>query len=392
MGKKWEKFDVSVGIVIESRWRFCTSCDCGIVIEVKVICTIVKYLIIMSSQDINMLIEMGFPRNKVERALEVTGNQGVEPAMEWLLAHADEALLPVPTAPSETLNITSQGVTGLVTEENDGNEGAKNETDQPQRETESQSTTTDSAIAKSLKCDECGRLFRSQLEVEFHAGKSGHSSFSESTEEKKPLTEEQKKEQLKKLEEKMKQKRFEREEAEKKEALEREKLRIRSGKEMVAAKKKLEEDEMKKLVEQRKREKLEEKLARQRVKEQIEQDKIARRVKFGKGPIGDETKAAVLAESSQLQQAHVSQPARDYSQTRLQIRLTNGQALTQTFGSKEQLSAVRLYIEMNRTDGSGPFSLMTSFPKKIFTDDDYEKPLDLLGLVPSAVVIVSRAQ
>ena len=62
-----------------------------------------------------------------------------------------------------------------------------------------------------------------------------------------------------------------------------------------------------------------------------------------------------------------------------QIRLTNGQALTQTFGSKEQLSAVRLYVEMNRTDGAGPFSLMTNFPKKIFSEDDYEKPLDLLG-------------
>lgn len=63
----------------------------------------------------------------------------------------------------------------------------------------------------------------------------------------------------------------------------------------------------------------------------------------------------------------------------LQIRLTNGQALTHTFGAKEQLSAVRLYVELNRTDGAGPFSLMTSFPRKVFSDDDYDKPLDLLG-------------
>lgn len=84
----------------------------------------------------------------------------------------------------------------------------------------------------------CSRLFVSQLEIEFHAAKSGHNSFSESSEEKKPLTEEEKKEQLKRIEEKMRQKRQEREETEKKEALEREKLRIRSGKEMVAARKK----------------------------------------------------------------------------------------------------------------------------------------------------------
>lgn len=38
----------------------------------------------------------------------------------------------------------------------------------------------------------CGKLFKTSEEVEFHAVKSGHTSFSESTEEKKPLTEEEK--------------------------------------------------------------------------------------------------------------------------------------------------------------------------------------------------------
>lgn len=84
----------------------------------------------------------------------------------------------------------------------------------------------------------CGKLFKSNLEVEFHATKSGHDRFSESTEEKKPLTEEEKREQLKMLEEKLRQKRKEREEQEKKDALEREKNRIRSGKEMSEARKK----------------------------------------------------------------------------------------------------------------------------------------------------------
>jgi hypothetical protein len=83
----------------------------------------------------------------------------------------------------------------------------------------------------------CGKLFKAQLEVQFHAGKTGHSSFSESTEEKRPLTEEEKREQLRKVEEKLKQKRQERAELEKLEALEREKIRIKSGKEMIAAKK-----------------------------------------------------------------------------------------------------------------------------------------------------------
>lgn len=81
-------------------------------------------------------------------------------------------------------------------------------------------------------------MFKTNLEVEFHATKSGHDRFSESTEEKKPLTEEEKREQLRILTEKLKQKHKEREEQEKKDAYEREKNRIRSGKEMAEARRK----------------------------------------------------------------------------------------------------------------------------------------------------------
>lgn len=89
--------------------------------------------------------------------------------------------------------------------------------------------------------------------MEFHSTKSGHTNFSESTEEKKPLTEEEKREQLAKIEAKLRQRRLEREAREKQEELEREKVRIRSGKELLEAKKKQEELEIKKIVEERKR-------------------------------------------------------------------------------------------------------------------------------------------
>lgn len=42
---------------------------------------------------------------------------------------------------------------------------------------------------------------------------------------------------------------------------------------------------------------------------------------------------------------------------------------------------MRLFIEMNRTDGDSPFQLMTTFPKKVFTDEDYDTPLDVLGML-----------
>jgi len=84
----------------------------------------------------------------------------------------------------------------------------------------------------------CNKLFADTTAVEYHAMKSGHSNFTESTQEIKLLTEDEKKEQKKKLEERIKEKRKEREAKEKGGELERKKIRIRSGKEKAAAKKK----------------------------------------------------------------------------------------------------------------------------------------------------------
>lgn len=57
--------------------------------------------------------------------------------------------------------------------------------------------------ARSLLCNDCGKKFRSQAQAEFHASKTQHVDFSESTEEIAPLTEEQKQERLTELREKL---------------------------------------------------------------------------------------------------------------------------------------------------------------------------------------------
>lgn len=82
-------------------------------------------------------------------------------------------------------------------------------------------------------------------------------------------------------------------------------------------------------------------------------------------------------------------PTGSYQQTKIQIRLQNGSTLMQTFDVKEQLSAVRLFIQMKQGADS-LFGLMTSFPRKVFSAEDFETQLDTLGLVPSAVIIVTK--
>lgn len=320
--------------------------------------------------DIQTLVDMGFPKERAERALQVTNNKGVEAAMEWLLAHADE-------------DIPSSSSAG----------GASSSAPAPASEAPpaegSSSATEPAPVAKSLKCDECGKLFKSQEEVEFHAAKTQHSSFSESTEEKKPLTEEEKKAQLALLEEKMKRKRQEREENEKKEALERERLRIKSGKDMLEAKRKMEEQEMKKIMDQRRREKAEEKAARDRVKAQIEADKAARKAKQA----GETATSPVQSPPAVSSPTVSSSPAapKNYTNARIQVRMLDGSTLVETFDAKEQLAAVRLFVQLKLGPNPAPFGLMTTFPRKVFTAEDFDAPLEKLGLVPSAVLIVTKA-
>ena len=124
----------------------------------------------------------------------------------------------------------------------------------------------------------CGKLLRSEAEVQRHAAHTQHLNFSESTEEIKPLTEEEKKEQAQKwerervniifiisfirLQEKIKQRRTERETKEKDEEKKREQVRRKTGQELTQIKHEMEMKEAMKIAEQKRREKMEEKLAR----------------------------------------------------------------------------------------------------------------------------------
>nr|CAI5829333.1 unnamed protein product [Callosobruchus analis] len=328
------------------------------------------------SSVVNTLVEMGFSKQHAEIAVKKTGSSDVQVAMDWLLSHEEQldnlaSEVPPEPAPSDE------------TEKTDSTD-TKEHSPSP---TASQDSS--SAEAKSFRCDDCGKLFRTQDEVEFHAVKSGHGNFSESTEEKKPLSEEEKKEQLAKIEAKLRQRRLEREAREKEEALMREKIRIKSGKELQEAKRRQEELEMKKLMEQKRKEKEEERLAKQRIREKIEQDKIARKAKFGGG--GATAEPTTTTPPPTVTPPPATAPRPSPSEARLQIRLTDGSVVQHTFGAKEPLSAVRLFVEMKVGGAQGAVNLMTNFPKKVFAADDYEKPLETLGLAPSATLFVSKS-
>lgn len=83
-----------------------------------------------------------------ELACERANPGNVNDAMDWILGHEDE-LDNIPQTPEST-------------------DAAPMEQEEKPEEPKEEA----SLVAKSIKCEDCGKLFKTQTEVEFHATKS----------------------------------------------------------------------------------------------------------------------------------------------------------------------------------------------------------------------------
>lgn len=280
-------------------------------------------------EDEKYLKEMGFPESKIKLALAKKGHLGLQAAMEWILEHGND---PEPETPI--------GSAGVIAED------------------QSSSDVNNETATKKEDDD---------------------------------LTKEEK---LKKMQEKIEMRRKEKEEADKQMRIEQEKRRRKEGQELAKLKSELEYRETQKIVDERKRDKMADKLARQRVKEQIAQDREDRKRREQKEKEERMGITAPVTQSSSVDKpaAAVKIERPTSSETRLQMVLPDGSKMVQTFQAQEPLSAVRVYISLNRKDSGGTeqFGLMTAFPRKIFTEEDYDVPLYTLGLTPSAVLHVKK--
>ncbi|XP_002121999.2 UBX domain-containing protein 1-A [Ciona intestinalis] len=291
---------------------------------------------------VETLVEMGFLRNRAEKAWLKMGDRGVQAAMEWLLEHNEDPDIDEPYQPPQGRTLTSENESNTPLDTQPSSEG-------------------DVAEAKPV------------------------------------LTEEEREERLKQIQGKIKQRRLETEAEEKKRQIEAEIQRRKSGQDISKIKADTQWKEAQKQAEARKREKREDMIARQRVKEQIAMDraeKQAREEKEKQERMQTSSGVTALSTGTAATSTSVTSIKKEHTHTRLQIRLPNGGTLVEKFSAKEQLAAVKLYIELNRKDGDvTPFMLITAFPKKRFTEEEMNMSLESLDLAPSAVLtVVNKVQ
>ncbi|PPQ79630.1 hypothetical protein CVT25_003215 [Psilocybe cyanescens] len=334
-------------------------------------------------------------------ALKATGNRGLQPAMDHILEHEGEA---VPDLGGVSEQAGSRSAPMEVDEDDEDAEALK-----------SLGALKGNAVeAKSIKCSECGKIFKNTALANFHAEKSGHDQFEESTEEIKPLTEEEKKQKLEELREKMTEKRSKKALEEAKEHKANEALRRKAGKDMNKIKEDLQLKQAMKEAEAKKRglsvnpplypsidftlnfilvEKIEDAKAKAAIKAQIEADKKARAEKAAREkalrdgqPVPESAPSA--GPSHPAVAPAVATAGKDFKETRLQIRMsTGGQPYTTTLSSDAPLREVAEFLAVQvLTVDVDTVTLAQHFPRKTFSREDFSKSLKDLGLTPSAVI------
>ncbi|PHH72145.1 hypothetical protein CDD80_4743 [Ophiocordyceps camponoti-rufipedis] len=311
--------------------------------------------------DLDQLLDMGFEKARAEMAVKKSG--GLQGALQWLEDNQEKSL--------EEIQEASK----------DANE------DEDEAETRAKIAELETGKAQSLVCNECGKRFRNQDLASYHATKTEHTDFSESTEEIAPLTEEEKKAKLDELRERLKAKKAVQSVQDKEDQKRNEKIRQKATKETQDAKEELQRKEQMKEVARKRQEKAEDMEAKKRIKAKIEADKAERRRKADEAKAARDGKVPEPQPSAvQTPAAPAAQPRSDRNEARLRLQLASGN-ITKTLPAGTTLFELAQMVQSET--GNAVTSFSTTLPRKTFEGDlDMSKTLKEAGLVPSSVLIV----
>ncbi|KAK0387288.1 hypothetical protein NLU13_5601 [Sarocladium strictum] len=312
--------------------------------------------------DLEQLVDMGFDKARAEFAVKKSG--GLQGALQWLEDNQDKSMEDIQAA-----------------------EASKAADDEDEDDTRAQINELETGQARSLICNDCGKRFRNQDLASYHASKTDHTDFSESTEEIAPLTEEEKKAKLEELRERLKAKKAASSVKDREEQKRNEQIRQKATRETQDVKEELQRKEQIKEAARKRQEKIDDLEAKKRIKAKIEADKADRKRKAeeakaareGRTPDGEAAAAPASAPAAQ-------KPKADHSAARLRLQ-TDGGNIMKTLPAETTLFELAQMLE-NET-GSTVTSFTTTFPRKTFQGGtDMSKTLKEAGLVPSSVLIV----
>lgn len=304
----------------------------------------------MAASDLDQLVMMGFDKERSEMAIKETGS--LADAIDWLDQNSSKSL--------EELRSEKEAAAQAKAEE---------AADQ----------------ARSLVCNECGKKFKGTAQAEFHASKSGHTDFAESTEEIAPLTDEEKQAKLAELREKLAAKKAVLSEQDKIDQKRNEQINRKKTKETEDLKEQLRVKEQIKEAEKKRREKQADIEAKKRIQAKIAADKEERRLKAEREKAARAGIAVPVAEAPAPAPAP-PKPASDYKETRLRLQTSAGNIM-KTFPVETTLFEVAAAV--GEETGRDVESFTQNFPRKVFSQEYFGESLKDLKLVPSASLIVT---
>lgn len=263
------------------------------------------------------------------------GAQTFEQVMEWLIAHEDELNNEVPSDNGSTSKVAK-----VETGAGSGEDASSN--NKTNQQGGSQETAVNMAARKKITVEEAQRI----------------------------ITERQAK----------------RAEEERKKEIEDEKRRRVDGQKMAETRAELQDQERIRLAQQIRREKLEKELHRKQVLEQIARDREAMRQKSNPKP-SNSTPTSSIDTPSSLTKTPSKGPS---TECKIALRFPDGSSLMQKFSPHEQLAAVRLFVQMEKSTANSVEFVAP--PNKKLTESMMNDTLESLGLCPASRLEVKYKQ
>uniref|UniRef100_L7LZX7 UBX domain-containing protein 4 n=1 Tax=Rhipicephalus pulchellus TaxID=72859 RepID=L7LZX7_RHIPC len=166
--------------------------------------------------------------------------------------------------------------------------------------------------------------------------------------------------------------------------------RRRVARELQMAQESREEQQRREWARQRAQDKEEERRHRERIQAQIAQDRADRAEKYHKEKAQEEQLKRERETQRLLeQQQKAAQEAAARSHVaRIQFRLPDGSSATHTFNADATLQDLHDYVVETVQPSFSNFTLSTTFPRREFTQEQYQSSLRELELAPSAVILV----